>query len=92
MTSSLHKIYKFGDFSSDIDYNSKTDIFSGVIYFFIDQCEPRRPKGASGGHILSTSHAANKRSTLVYIKHLKFEMLLRNECFKITFDFNFIDQ
>ena len=35
MTSSLHikifKIDKFGDYSSDIDYNSKTDVFRDVI-------------------------------------------------------------
>ena len=54
MTSSLHfknlKIDLFGDFSSDIDYNSKTDVFRDVIYHMINQCEPRRPEGASGGH------------------------------------------
>ena len=36
MTSSLRikisKIDKFGDFSSDIDYSSKTDVFRDVIY------------------------------------------------------------
>ena len=62
MTSSLRikhlKIDKFGDFSSDIDYNSKTDVFRDVIYLMIDQCKPRFRKGASGGHKVSVSRAA----------------------------------
>ena len=36
------KVDKSGDFSSDIDNNSKTDVFRDVIYLIIDQCEPRR--------------------------------------------------
>ena len=57
MTSSLHikifKIDKFCDFSSDIDYNSRTDIFRDAISLIINQCDPKRPKGASGGHKVS---------------------------------------
>ena len=40
------KIDKF----DDIDYNSRTDIFRDAISLIINQCDPRRPKGASGGH------------------------------------------
>ena len=62
MTSSLRiknfKMDKFGDFSSDIDYNSRTDIFRDAISLIINQCDPRRPKEASGGHFVSASLAA----------------------------------
>ena len=62
MTSSLHikilKIYEFHDFSSDIDYSSKTDIFRDFTFLIISQCEPRPTKGASGGHKVSASSAA----------------------------------
>ena len=62
MTSSLLikilKIDKFGEFSCDIDYNSKTDVFRDVISLMINQCDPRRSKGASGGHKVSASRAA----------------------------------
>ena len=62
MTSSLRiknfKIDKFGDFLSDIDYNSRTDIFRDAISLIINQCDPRRPKGAFGGHKVSASRAA----------------------------------
>ena len=30
------KIDKFGDFSSDIVYSSRTDVFMGIIYLIID--------------------------------------------------------
>ena len=52
------KFDKFGDFSSDIDYNSRTDVFTEVISLIINQCDPRRPKGASGGRNVSASRAA----------------------------------
>ena len=55
------QIYKFDDFSSDIDFNSKTDIFSDVISLIINQSEPRRPKGASSGHKVSASRAKQAR-------------------------------
>ena len=62
MTSSLRikifKINKFGDFSIDIDYNSRTDIFRDAISLIINQCDLRRPKGASGRHEVSASRAA----------------------------------
>ena len=69
MTSSLHikilKIDKFGDFSCDIDYNSRTDVFRDAISLIVNQCDPKRPEGASGGHKVSTSRSASKRSALV---------------------------
>ena len=60
MTSSLSikifKINKFGDLSSDIDINiTKMDIFRDVISLIINQCYPRRQKGASGGHKVPAS-------------------------------------
>ena len=71
MTSSLRiknfKIDKFGDFSSDIDYNSSIDIFRDVISLIISQFDPRRPKGASGGHKVSASRAAQASEARLYI-------------------------
>ena len=70
MTSSLRiknfKIDKFGDFSSDIDYHSRTNIFRDAISLIINQCDPRRPKGASGGHSVRQPRSASKRSALVF--------------------------
>ena len=71
MTSSLLikilKIDKFGDFSSNIDYNNKTDVFIDVISLIIDQCDPRSPNGASGGHKVSASYAAEASEARLYI-------------------------
>ena len=71
MTSSLRiknfKIDKFGDFSSDIDFNTKIDIFRNVISLIINQCDPRRPKGASGGHKVSAIRAAQASEARLYI-------------------------
>ena len=62
MTSSLLikilKIDKFGDFSSDIDFKTKMDIFRDDISLLINQCHHQKPKGASGGHFVSASRAA----------------------------------
>ena len=70
MTSSLRIkiliIDKFGDFSSEFDYNSRTDIFRDGISLIINQSDPRRPKGASGGHKVSASRAA-QASEYIYI-------------------------
>ena len=52
------EIDKFGDFSCDIDYSSRTDIFRDDISLIINQCDSKRPKGASGGHKVSASRAA----------------------------------
>ena len=47
MTSSLRikivKIDKFGDFSCDINYNTRTGVFRDVISLIINQCDPRSP-------------------------------------------------
>ena len=70
MTSSLRikilKIDKFDDFSSDFDYNSRTDIFRDAISLIINQCDSRRPKGASGGHKVSASCAAQASEARLY--------------------------
>ena len=60
------KIDKFNYVSSDIDFNSKTDIFRDVISFIINQCEPRH---ASGGHKVSASRAAqaSAKRACIYI-------------------------
>ena len=52
------KIDKFGDFLSDIDHNRNTHVFKDVIYLIINQCESIRPKGASGGYLVSAIRAA----------------------------------
>ena len=52
MTSSLLiknlQIFTFDDFSSDIDFNTKADIFRDVISLVFNQCKPKRPKCSSG--------------------------------------------
>ena len=84
MTSSLRikifKIDKFGDFSCDIDYNSRTEVFRDDISLIINQCEPKRPKGASGGQSVCQPRCATKRSTLVTSN------ILRQYIFKIIVD------
>ena len=58
----------FCDLSSDFDYSSKTDIvFRDVIHHIIDQSEPRRPKGASGGHEVSAMYAAQADEARLYL-------------------------
>ena len=48
----------FCDFSCDIDYSIMTDVFRDVLSLIINQCDPSRPKGASGGHEVSASRTA----------------------------------
>ena len=60
-------IDKFGDFSRDIDFDTKINIFRDVISLIINQCDPRRPKGASGGHKVSASRAAQASEARLYI-------------------------
>ena len=71
MTSSLliknFKTDKFGDFSSDIDFHSRTDIFRDAISLIINQCDSRRPKGASGGHKVSASPAAQASEARLFL-------------------------
>ena len=70
ITSSLHikilKIDKFGDFSCDIDYNSRTGVFRDAIPLVVNQYDPRRPQGAFRGHSVLQPRNASKRSALVY--------------------------
>ena len=69
MTSSLRikilKIDKFSNFSCDIDY-SRTEVFRDDISVIINQCEPRRPKGAASGHKVSASRAAQANEARLY--------------------------
>ena len=62
ITSSLRirnlKNDKFGDISSEIDYNSKTDVLREVIYLIINQCELTPLMGDAGRQTLSVSCAA----------------------------------
>ena len=62
MTSSLRikilKIDKFGDFSCDIDQNSRVEVIRDAISLIINNCDPRQSKGSSGGHKVSASPAA----------------------------------
>ena len=56
-----HQNFKNRHFSSDIDFNSKTDVFRDVIPLIIKQSDPRRPQS------VRQPRSANKRSALVYI-------------------------
>ena len=59
------KIDEF-DFSCDIDYNSWTDVFRDVVSLMINQCDPRSPKGVSGGHKVSPSRAAQVKRGCIH--------------------------
>ena len=61
------KIDKFGDFSCDIDHNSRTDVFRDLISLIINQCDPGRPQGASDGHKVSASRAAQASEARLFI-------------------------
>ena len=61
----IFKIDKFGDFSSDIDYNSSTGVLRDVLSLIIHQCDPKRPQGASGEHSVRQPRSSSKRSALV---------------------------
>ena len=83
MMSSLHiniiKIDKFGDFLCDIDYNSRTNVFRDVISLIINQCDPRRPKGASGGHKVSASRAAQASEARLLENKTPYRILFGRE-------------
>ena len=64
------KIDKFGDFSCDIDYYSRTDVFRDVISLIIDQCDYRRTQS------VRQSRSASKRSALVVIKYKTLNLSL----------------
>ena len=72
MTSSLLikilKIDKFGNFSCDIDYNSRTDVFRDVISHIINQCNPRRLRRTLS---IREPRSASKRSALVIYNNNK---------------------
>ena len=74
MTSSLRikilKNDKFCDFSCDIDYCNRTDLFIVVISLKINQCDPRRPKGDSCGHKVSASRAPQASEARLSISKL----------------------
>ena len=76
MTSSLLikilKIDKFGDFSCDIDYNSRTDVFRDVISLIINQCDPWATEGSlRRTQSVRQPRTASKRSALVISKTLR---------------------
>ena len=48
-------------------FNSMTVVFRDVISLIINQCDPRRPKGPSGGHKVSASRAAQASEARLYI-------------------------
>ena len=68
MTSSLRiknfKIDKFGDFSSDIDFKTKMDIFRDDISLIINQCHPQATEGSLRRSVRQP-RSASKRSALV---------------------------
>ena len=63
-------------FSCDIDYSNRTDVFRDVIYLIIYQFYSRRPKGASGGHKVSASPAAQASEARLYILYEKISYQL----------------
>ena len=72
MTSSLFikilKIDKFGDFSSDIDFETKMDIFRDDISLIINQCHLQATEGSLRlTQSVRQPRSASKRSALVYI-------------------------
>ena len=71
MTSSLRinflKIGKLCDFSCDIDYSTKTNVFRDVFSLIINQSDPTRPKSASDGHFVPANLAAQASEARLYI-------------------------
>ena len=70
MTSSLliknFKIDKFGDFSSEIGFNTKMDIFRDVISLIINQCHLQATEGSLRRTLcVRQPRSASKRSALV---------------------------
>ena len=73
MTSSLHikkfNIDKFGDFSSEIGFNTKMDIFRDVISLIINQCHLQATEGSLWRtRSVRQPRSATKRSALVTFK------------------------
>ena len=70
MTSSLliknSKFHKFGDFSSDIDFKTKMDIFGDDISLIINQCNLQATEGSLWRtRSVRQPRSASKRSALV---------------------------
>ena len=73
MTSSLLikilKIDKFGDFSSDIDFKTKTDLFRDYISLIINQCHLQATEGSlRRTRSVRQPRSVSKRNALVTIK------------------------
>ena len=73
MTSSLLikilKIDKFGDFSSDIDFKTKMDIFGDDISLIINQSHLQATEGSlRRARSVRQPRSASKRSALVFNK------------------------
>ena len=66
---------KFSNFSSDIDYSSKTEVFRDIMCLIINQCESRRTKGGIRGHKVSANSAAQASEASLPLL-LKFELCL----------------
>ena len=54
----------------DMYCNSRTDVFRDIISLIINQCDPRRPKGASGGHKVSASRAAHASEARLFLNKI----------------------
>ena len=62
------KIDKFGDFSSEIGFNTKMDIFRDVISLIINQCHLQATEGSLWRtQSVRQPRSASKRSALVTI-------------------------
>ena len=62
------KIDKFGDFSSEIDFKTKMDIFRDDISLIINQCHLQATEGSfPRTRSVRQPRSASKRSALVYI-------------------------
>ena len=63
------KIDKFGNFSGDIDFKTKMDIFRDVISLIINQCHLQATEGIlRRTRSVRQPRSSSKRSALVYIK------------------------
>ena len=63
------KIDKFGDFPSEIGFNTKMDIFRDVISLIINQCHLQATEGSlRRTRSVRQPRSASKRSALVVLK------------------------
>ena len=69
LLSKILKIDKFGDFSSDIDFKTKMDIFRDDISLIINQTHLQATEGSLWRTLcVRQPRSASKRSALVKIK------------------------